>query len=910
MNYGKKGIIQKKKKLNSSHTKMETKLGVTAIKLLFIVAIAFIVAGSCLALGAAQGIITSAPDVSTIDVSPEGYATKIYDNNGNEIQSLSTTGSNRIFVDIDDIPLQLQNAFVAIEDERFYEHNGIDIKGILRAGTVFLTTGRLSEGASTITQQLLKNNVFKAYNETTIEKIKRKIQEQYLAVKLETVMDKKTILGNYLNTINLGNGYYGVQTAAQGYFGKDVSELTLSECAVIASITQSPAGLNPIKYPTENQKRQLKVLKNMLDQGYISQEEYDEAVSDDVYARIQDRDIQVADSTYSYFVDATIDQLIEDLVNQKGYTEEQATNMIYKGGLQVYTTQDMAMQEIADRIINDPDYYPSNTELSISYSLAIKDTSGTVNYYSHYGLLDYFKKEKGMSNFTLIFDSEEDAQVYIDEYKNALLENGGEVVQESVSYIIQPQMSFTLMDQHTGYVKVIVGGRGEKSGNRTLNRAVDTTRQPGSSIKPLADYGPALDIGAITLATAIDDAPYYYSGEDGRLVKNYFEGEYRGLMSVRTALKLSQNVPAVKVLTQITPQVGFNYLLKFGFTTLISPKEAVNGNHDVVQSLALGGLTYGVHNIEMCAAYAAIANEGVYTKPVYYTQVKDKDGNVILDNTTPQTHTVLKKSTAWLLTNALESVTANGTAEAAQLNNQPTAGKTGTTQNVTDKWFCGYTPYYTAAIWLGYDDNSKELSGYIDHRRMWRTIMQEIHDNLETGSFEKPDDIVETTVCSQSGKLPVEGLCDQDPRGSQLTTEYFSKDNNPTEQCDVHIKVTICDDTGEIASANCPHKTTKIMIKKAEIVSNPSGEDETTYTTWDQEYSITEEQLSKVCSVHKGSGNSTQTIEPTTQNPDETTAPTQTQTQTRSNSSNTSALNTMSNALLPDNKLRLLSKVS
>lgn len=908
MNYGKKGIIQKKKKLNSSHTKMETKLGVTAIKLLFIVAIAFIVAGSCLALGAAQGIITSAPDVSTIDVSPEGYATKIYDNNGNEIQSLSTTGSNRIFVDIDNIPLQLQNAFIAIEDERFYEHNGIDIKGILRAGTVFLTTGQLSEGASTITQQLLKNNVFKAYNETTIEKIKRKIQEQYLAVKLETVMDKKTILGNYLNTINLGNGYYGVQTAAQGYFGKDVSELTLSECAVIASITQSPAGLNPIKYPTENQKRQLKVLKNMLEQGYISQEEYDEAVSDDVYARIQDRDIEVADSTYSYFVDATIDQLIEDLVNQKGYTEEQATNMIYKGGLQVYTTQDMAMQEIADRIINDPDYYPSNTELSISYSLAIKDTSGNVNYYSHYGLLDYFKKDKGISNFTLIFDSEEDAQVYIDEYKNALLENGGEVVQESVSYIVQPQMSFTLMDQHTGYVKVIVGGRGEKSGNRTLNRAVDTTRQPGSSIKPLADYGPALDIGAITLATAIDDAPYYYSGEDGRLVKNYFEGEYRGLMSVRTALKLSQNVPAVKVLTQITPQVGFNYLLKFGFTTLISPKEAVNGNHDVVQSLALGGLTYGVHNIEMCAAYATIANEGVYTKPVYYTQVKDKDGNVILDNTTPQTHTVLKKSTAWLLTNALESVTANGTAEAAQLNNQPTAGKTGTTQNVTDKWFCGYTPYYTAAIWLGYDDNSKELSGYIDHRRMWRTIMQEIHDNLETGSFEKPDDIVETTVCSQSGKLPVEGLCDQDPRGSQLTTEYFSKDNNPTEQCDVHIKVTICDDTGEIASANCPHKTTKIMIKKAEIVSNPSGEDETTYTTWDQEYSITEEQLSKVCSVHSSSGSSTQTIEPATQNPDETTAPTQTQ--SRSGTSNTSAFNTISNALLPDDKLRLLSKVS
>lgn len=907
MNYGKKGIIQKKKKLNSSHSKMKTKLGVTAIKLLFIAAIALIVSGSCLALGAAQGIITSAPDVSTIDVSPEGYATKLYDNNGNEIQTLSTSGSNRIFVDIENIPLQLQHAFVAIEDERFYEHNGIDIKGILRAGSVFLTTGRLSEGASTITQQLLKNNVFKAYNETTIEKIKRKIQEQYLAVKLETIMDKQTILENYLNTINLGNGYYGVQTAAQGYFGKDVSELTVSECAVIASITQSPAALNPIKYPAENQKRQLKVLKNMLDQCYISQAEYDEAVSDDVYARIQDNNIQVADSTYSYFVDATIDQLIEDLVEQKGYTEEQATNMIYNDGLQVYTTQDTAMQEIADSVINDPDYYPANTELSISYSLGIKDTEGNVNYYSHYGLLDYFKKDKGMSNFTLIFDSEEDAQGYIDEYKNSLLANGGEVIQESVSYIVQPQMSFTLMDQHTGYVKVIVGGRGEKSGNRTLNRATDTTRQPGSSIKPLADYGPALDIGAITLATAIDDAPYYYSGEDGRLVKNYFEGEYRGLMSVRTALMLSQNVPAVKVLTQITPQVGFNYLLKFGFSTLISSKESVNGNHDVVQSMALGGLTYGVHNIEMCAAYAAIANEGVYTKPVYYTQVKDKDGNVILDNTSPETHTVLKKSTAWLLTNALESVTATGTAEAAQLNNQPTAGKTGTTQNVTDKWFCGYTPYYTAAIWLGYDDNSKELSGYIDHRKMWRTIMQEIHDNIETGSFNKPDDIVQTTVCSQSGKLPVEGLCDQDPRGSQLTTEYFSKDNNPTEQCDVHVKVTICNDTGEIASANCPNKTTKIMIKKAAIVSNPSGEDENTYTTWDQEYAITEEQLSKVCSVHSGSASSGQITQTPTQSPTE--HDTQTQTQSRSSSSNTSA-NPMRNAVMPDNKLRFLRNAS
>ena len=247
----------------------------------------------------------------------------------------------------------------------------------------------------------------------------------------------------------------------------------------------------------------------------------------------------------------------------------------------------------------------------------------------------------------------------------------------------------------------------------------------------------------------------------------------------------------------------------------------------------------------------------------------------------------MKKSTSWLLTNALESVTAAGTAEAAALSNQPTAGKTGTTQNVTDKWFCGYTPYYTAAIWLGYDDNSKELSGYIDHRKMWRTIMQEIHDNLPTGSFEKPNDIVETEVCSQSGKLPVAGLCDQDPRGSQLVTEYFSKDNNPTDTCDVHIKVTICDDTGEIASANCPHKTTKIMIKKAAIVKNPSNEDETTYTTWDQEYAITEEQLSKVCTAHGGSSSGSTSSGNSSGTTQSTTAPSSTK-PTTSSHSNTS----------------------
>ena len=527
MNYGGKGIKQKKKLLNSATTKLGTKLGIFFIKLALVVLIALIVSGSCLAFGAFQGIIESAPDIESINVEPEGFATIIYDSEDNEIQTLSSAGANRMYVTIDQIPKNLQHAFIAIEDERLYEHNGIDMKGILRAASVTLTNGQLSQGASTITQQLLKNNVFNAYNESTIEKIKRKVQEQYLAVKLETVMSKDSILENYLNTINLGNGYYGVQAAAKGYFNKDVSELTISECAVIASITKSPTGLNPIRYPEKNKPRQNQVLLNMKDQGYITQAEYDEAMADDVYARLEG--IELAGSstvTYSYFVDELIEQLTSDLMTQKGYTESQATNLIYRGGLQVYSTQNTMMQDVADEVISNPDNYNDNTHFSINYALTIKQTDGTFSYYSHNSMLNWYNKTLGDTSFSLTMTDEEAARSYVEAYKAELLKEGGTVYSETLTFTLQPQISFTIIDQKTGQVKVMVGGRGDKTLNRGLNRATnDVARQPGSSIKPLAVYGPALDTGTYSLASAIDDAPYYYTGTDAKLVTNVTKGE-------------------------------------------------------------------------------------------------------------------------------------------------------------------------------------------------------------------------------------------------------------------------------------------------------------------------------------------------------------------------------------------------
>ena len=853
MNYGGKGIKQKKRLLNSATTKLGTKLGIFFIKLALVAAIAVVVSGSCLVLGSFQGIIENAPDIASVNVSPEGFATKIYDSDENEIQTLSSAGANRTYVTIDQIPKDLQHAFIAIEDERFYEHNGIDMRGILRAASITLSSGEMSQGASTITQQLLKNNVFNAFNESTIEKIKRKVQEQYLAIKLETVMSKDSILENYLNTINLGNGYYGVQ-AARGYFNKDVSELSISECAVIASITKSPTGLNPIRHADRNKDRQSQVLLNMKEQEYISQEEYDEAVSDDVYARLEGIELAgTSTTTYSYFVDELINQLTSDLMSQKGYTEAQATSLIYRGGLQVYSTQDTMMQQVADDVINDLGNYNDNTHFSINYALTIKQTDGSFSYYSHNSMANWYTKTLGDTSFSLTMTDEDAARSYVEAYKQELLKEGGEIYAETLTFTIQPQISFTVMDQTNGHVKVMVGGRGDKTLNRSLNRASnDIARQPGSSIKPLAVYGPALDTGTYSLASAIDDAPYYYSGTDAKLVTNFTKGEYRGLMTLREALTVSQNVPAVKILSKLTPQVGYNYLEKFGISTLVSPKNAINGAHDVVQSLALGGMTRGVSNIDMCSAYAAIANKGTYTKPIYYTKVLDSEGNIIIDNSVPETHKVLNENSDWLLIQGLRSVATDGTARTANFSSQPVAGKTGTTQFDSDRWFCGFTPYYTAVIWAGYDDNSKELGNVVNHNVIWRTIMQTIHENLNlpTGSYEQPSGIVEAAVCSKSGLLPVEGLCDQDPEGNCVITEYFTEDTVPTEYCTTHVNVSICNESGDIATSGCPSVTTKIMRKKSSADKLGEDKDGSEFKTWDADISITDTELSKLCTIH------------------------------------------------------------
>ena len=782
MNFGKNATDQKQKNIKSSADKIGKKAGFSLTKILLFALIAVVVIGGCLGNGIVKGLIDGSPDIASVNIMPSGQATFVYDSNGIELQKLTSSASNRTSVSIDKIPFNMQHAIVAIEDERFYEHDGVDFRGIIRAFTIGAANGfNFTEGASTLTQQLLKNNVFVDWTtEGKMERFKRKFQEQYMALALEKSLikngknPKDVVLENYLNTINLGAGTYGVQAAAYLYFGKTAEELTLSECAVLAAIPQNPTKFNPINRPVDNSERRMKVLGNMLEQRYITEEEYSEALADNVYERIEANDAQrEAPSPYSYFIDELIDQVATDLQIQKGYTRVQAYNALYSGGLRIYATQDPKIQQICDDEYANPENFPASSQVGVDWALSVKKADDELWHYSVQMLRVHFEKQD--PEFDLLFNSTDEAQSYIDEYKNAIVDTGDTIVAERTNFSPQPQSSMSIIDQHTGFVKAIIGGRGEKTASLTLNRATSTYRQPGSTFKPLSTYSPALDIGE-TLATKYKDEPYEY--EDGIPVRNWLTNTYRGDTTIRYALQESINVVAVKCLEAITPQVGFNYLQDFGFSRTIASEE-INGKtfSDIHLPMALGGITHGVSNIELTAAYAALANNGVYTKPIFYTQILDHNNNVVLENL-PQTTRVVKESTAYLMTNAMIDVVTKGTGQNLMLNNMTVSGKTGTTSQYKDLWFAGYTPYYTCSIWSGYDNNENlppEDTFRTYHQALWRSIMTRIHEGLSDPGFAMPDSVRDVTICGRTGLLAGSGCT--------RVTEYFEKSTIPTRRC-------------------------------------------------------------------------------------------------------------------------------
>ena len=789
MNYSKDSRDKIEKKNKSKTKQMKKKGKVTAFRIIIISLIIGMFALVGGGLGIFIGIIKSTPDPSTLDISPQGnYTSFVYDSEGKPIDSFEPA-ENREYVELKDIPLNLQHAVVATEDERFYEHNGIDIRGIFRAIVTNLKSGSLSEGASTITQQLIKNNILSSDKAFT-----RKIQEQYLAIEFEKLYSKDTILEYYLNTIGLGQGVSGVRAASKRYFGKDVKDLSLTECVVIAVITQRPTYYNPISNPENNWEKVKVVLQKMEDQGYITPEEHAAALKENPYENIYEVHQEYLEKEpHSYFIDALFNQLVSDLKDQ-GYTEANAKKMIYGGGLKIYSTMDTKMQEIADKYIQDDSLYPAHLyKIQLDYSISGKKADGT-------------PIEEQVYN--IIVNNEDE----VESFKQKQLEEWGITSEDTYTENLikqpQPQASFVLMDYATGQVKALSGGRGEKS-NLSFNYATQAKRQPGSTFKVLAAYAPALDMGKLSPGSEIINEHVSYKLGDGTTwsPKNW-DGNYEGTYTVRQAIANSMNVIAVKTAVDyVGIENAFDYLKSFGFTTL--------SDSDKVYSLPLGGLTQGVTPLELNAAYGAIANDGVYVKPVFYTQVKDSEDRIIIDNTneaiTLHSHTVLKQSTARMLTNMMQEVVDGpsphtGARVRANFKGMPIAGKTGTTTDNKDFVFAGYTPYYVATIWSGYSQPAPINNGGNYHLVIWGKIMSEIHEDLEYKSFPKVtidnSGVSEIKICTVSGKRAT-ALCEADPN-HVVKNEFFTSANKPAEYCDLHVEVEICTESHKVANEYCP----------------------------------------------------------------------------------------------------------
>ena len=660
--------------------------------------------------------------------------------NTGEYEELTTVHSSKkqIWVDYNDMPEDLLNAAVAIEDQRFYSHQGVDWKRT--AGAVLsLVTGSGSYGGSTITQQLIKN-VTKNDDVT----VKRKVTEIFQALEFEKNHSKSEILEYYLNIIYLGESCNGVGAAAQAYFGKDVSELSLAECASLISITNNPSLYDPLRTtivtvkdengnPVEithkeaNKKRQTAVLDKMEELGFITAEECAAAKAEEL--QFVDKNAEDAGAsgdedsgTYSWFAEAVINEVKADLM-EAGYSEDGANLLLSSGGLSIYTTLDPTVQTIVDEIY------------------------------------------KNQSNFN---------------YSSA---NGQ-----------QMQSAVTVVDNNTGAVVALCGGVGEKSGDLVFNRATMAKRQPGSSFKPLAVYAPAIDDGLVLPCSAVEDIPYSYNEDKGTSWPVNSYRYYNGLMSATDAVRKSSNAAAVQVLAEVTPERSYEFLTeRFGISTLVESQVSSSGTiqTDIAMApLALGGLTSGVSTYEMAAAYASFARDGVYTEPYLYTSVETADGSVLLEHDSSGSQAI-QSSTAYYMTQMLQQVVKSGTGTAAALDNMPVAGKTGTTTNNYDRWFCGYTPYYTAAVWCGYDRNEEINVTANPSTLTWQKIMSAIHEYLPYKEFSVPGETVTVSYCMDSGCVAT-SACRSDQRGGRVTTGVFLVGDEPTEECRVHTMVDVC----------------------------------------------------------------------------------------------------------------------
>ena len=791
-----------KKKKNKKGKKGNEKLK-KVIKIIAITLLLLIVIGAGIGIGLLYRLIHGDWAFTEEDLMISYSNSTIYDKDENLIAELAGD-ENRQIISKSDMSKYLFEAYVSIEDERFYEHSGVDLKRTLGATATYLFRGgESSYGGSTITQQVVKNLTGDKENSSWAGAL-RKVKEMVRAYQVEKILSKDQILELYLNLIPLGGGsknLYGVQTAARYYFNKSASELSLVESAYLAGITSAPNTYNPFGTEDKTEKIHNKVktvLKKMYELGRITKEEYDNAIEEVNNGIKFEQGTVTQNTSYSYHTEAAIKEIIEDLKNQKGWSEDEAKLHLYSGGYKIYTTQDSNIQKIVE------DEYKNKTWITTT---KVKE-----------------KNEEGKTETTTV----------------------------------QIQSAMVIIDHTTGYVVGGAGALGEKTAWGT-NRMTDIIKQPGSSVKPIAVIGPCLEEKIITAGTVVDDTPVSFGNYHPKNVSEKF----KGLMNIRNIIRVSENVPEVKLMNILTVSKSITYLKKFGITRTDEEKEGL--------SLALGGMSYGVSPLEMAGAYATIANDGMYIEPTFYTKVLDDDNKLVIE-TTQETHRVISEGNAYLLKSILTEPVKGGTATSAQLSGMDVAGKTGTTNETTAVWFCGFTPYYTGTVWYGYDKAEGSAGGSGTPARIWAAVMKKVHSGLSSKKFEKPDSITTAVICEDSGLLATDA-CKNDPRGSRVYTEYFVKGTVPTSSCTTHVTATVCKQTGLLATENCKDTETKVFITRPNAVKDTSWK-----SAADASYMIPTES----CTEHNSSAEPT----PTEPEPSETGGSGETQSNSENNNEN------------------------
>lgn len=749
----------------------------TTIRLSFIIALCVGLALLGAVIGIAKAFVDTAPTLDLAALDAQDKTSFIYDSEGNLITDYKGT-EDRIMVSIDEIPEMLQNAFIAVEDARFYEHNGVDVKRIVGALVANFTSGS-TQGGSTITQQLIKQTVL-----SSEQSYKRKLQEAYLAMELETRYTKKQILESYLNTIFLGGSYYGVRVAAYGYFGKELDQLTLRECAMLAGLTRSPNYYNPrsnfytrntegSNTPNITNNRTDYVLRQMRENGLITAQQYNAALDRSTASVLEKSPASTDMYAYPHYVEYAISDVVDTFLDLNGLEDTSANryameNKLRTGGYSVYLCLDTEIQEIVEDTLANWSDYPR-----------LRDPSDKV-----------YQSRNADGTYT---------------------------------EIEQPQAAACVFDYRTGELKAIVGGRYKPTTRKTLNRASGMTMPVGSSIKPLTVYAPAIDLGASPASIAYN-MPVPISGwkdSSGKdsWPKNYGGGGYKGPQSFRSALRNSYNTAAAQILmTYVGVSRSVEYLHLMGI-----PDKNINADPF---GLALG--SSGITPVQMAVAFGTIANKGVYQQPLSFSRIVDSNGNVVVDMHQQQDrHQVFKPSTAYLVVDMLKEAVQSGTGTKAKISSQVVAGKTGTNSDSKGVFFAGMTGWYSASVWIGHDNYkalSSKATGGNAAAPLWQSFMEKIHKAKNLDSREiidgTPSDynLVRVTTCGVSGQLATDA-CYNDVNGYKTITDYWSADSVPTAYCSMHKSVSICTESGLLATDYCP----SYSVESRGIVLIPRG---------------------------------------------------------------------------------------